>query len=87
MLASPRFHSLYTIHLLELSPEVGGVLVVTGFLGTLRTFLDEAGQELCIVDFVAEHLFAASGVKWQLVSFIWISVQANFSEKIQAKDK
>ena len=34
-------------------------MVVTGFLGTLRIFLDEPGKELCIVDLLAEHLFAA----------------------------
>jgi hypothetical protein len=42
-----------------LIPEVGGVLVVTGFLGTLRIFLDEPGEVLGIIDLLAEHLFAA----------------------------
>jgi hypothetical protein len=37
------------------------VLLVTSFFGTMRIFLDEPGEVLSIIDFVAEHLFAASG--------------------------
>ena len=55
--------------LFELFPEVGGMLVVTGFFGTLRIFLDEPCEVFSVVDFVAEHLFAAGGVMYQLVSF------------------
>ena len=47
-------------------------MVVLCFFGTLRIFLDEPCEELCVVDFVAEHLFAAGGVMYQLVSFLYV---------------
>ena len=75
MLASPRFHSLYTIHLLELSPEVGGVLVVAGLFGGGWIVLDEPGEELRIVD-----LFAA-GVSSSSLYLFCCAIQAIFIKK------
>ena len=61
------------------------MLIVLCFFGRLRIVFDEPGEELCIVDLFAEHFFTASGVKWQLVSFIWISVQANLQKRYKLK--
>ena len=44
-------------------------MIVLCFFGRLRIVFDEPGEVLGVVDFVAEHLFAAGGVRYQLVSF------------------
>mgnify|MGYP003530495807 CR=1 FL=1 len=49
--------------LLELLPKCGIVLVVLCFFGRLRVVFDEPGEVFGIVDFIAEHLCAASSVK------------------------
>ena len=52
--------------LFELIPEGGGVLVVTGFFCGGGIVFDEPGEELGVVDFVAEHLFAALSARFFL---------------------
>ena len=83
---------MFSLHLLELLPECGIVLIVFGLFGRLRIVLDEPGDyggpsTMCcdgerrnscnlnerseffvaslfrrgVVNFVAEHLFAAGG--------------------------
>ena len=47
--------------LLELLPEVGVMLVVTGFFCGGGVVFDEPGEVLGVVDFVVEHLFVAGG--------------------------
>lgn len=47
--------------LFELFPEGIVVLIVLCFFGGLGIVLDEPGEELGVVDLVAEHLFAAGG--------------------------
>ena len=42
-------------------PEVGVMLVVTGFFGRGGIVLNEPSEVLGVVDFVVEHLFAAGG--------------------------
>ena len=51
----------YTLHLLELLPECGIVLVVFGLFRGGGIVFDEPGEVFGIVDFVVEHLFAAGG--------------------------
>ena len=55
--------------LFELFPEGIVVLIVLCFFGGLGIVFDEPGEVFSVVDLVAEHLFAASGVMYQLVSF------------------
>ena len=55
--------------LFELLPECGIVLVVICFFGRCGIVFDEPGEVLSVIDFVVEHLFAAGGVLYQLVSF------------------
>ena len=50
---------LFSLHLLELLPECGIVLVVFGLFGGCWVVFDEPGEELGVVDFVAEHLLTA----------------------------
>ena len=45
------------------------MLIVLCFFGGVRIVLDEPGEVFGVVDLVAEHLFAAGGVTYQLVSF------------------
>ena len=71
--------------LLKLRPECFVLLVIASFFGGLGIVFDEPGEVFGVVDFVAEHLFAAGSVKWQLVSFRWISVQANFQKRYKLK--
>ena len=58
--------------LFELFPEGTVVLIVLCFFGGLGIVFDEPCEVFGIVDFVAEHLFAAGGVTYQLVSFFCV---------------
>ena len=49
--------------LLKLIPEGGVLLVLLCLLGRCRIVFDEPSEVFGIVDFVAEHLFEAGGVK------------------------
>ena len=72
-------------YLLKLCPKFGIILVLLGLLCGCRIVLDEPSEVLGVVDFVVEHLFAAGGVMYQLVSFFCWAIQADFIKKIQAK--
>ena len=58
--------------LLKLRPECFVLLVCFGYLGRCGIVFDEPCEVFGIVDFVAEHLFAAGGVTYQLVSFFCV---------------
>ena len=49
------------------------MLVVLCFFGGCWVVFDEPSEVLGVIDFVAEHLFAAGGVMYQLVSFFVVS--------------
>ena len=55
--------------LLKLCPEGIVLLVLASLLGRSGIVFDEPGEVFSVVDFVAEHLFAAGGITYQLVSF------------------
>ena len=55
--------------LFELCPKYFVLLVCFGFFRGGWVVFDEPGEVFRVVDFVAEHLFAAGGVTYQLVSF------------------
>ena len=59
--------------LFELLPECGIVLVVICFFGGGGIVFDEPGEVFRIIDFLAEHLFAAGSVMYQLASFFVVS--------------
>ena len=71
---------LFSLHLLELLPECGIVLIVICFFGRLRVVFDEPGEVLGVVDLLAKHLFAAGIVMYQLVSFFVLYCR-NFHKK------
>ena len=56
--------------LFELLPEGIIGLLVLCFFGGGGIVFDEPGEVFRVVDFVAEHLFAAGGITYQLVSFL-----------------
>ena len=47
-------------------------MVCFGFFAGLGIVLDEPGEVFRVVDLLAEHLFAAGGVMYQLVSFLCV---------------
>ena len=47
-------------------------MVCFGFFRRGGIVFDEPDEELCIIDLLAEHLFAAGGVTYQLVSFLCV---------------
>ena len=55
----PTLYTLHSTPSLELLPECGIVLIVFGFVRGCWVVFDEPGEVLGIIDFVAEHLFAA----------------------------
>lgn len=65
-------------------PERCVFLVFFGLLSRGRIVLNEPSEVFCVVDLFAEHLFAAGGVTYQLVSF-FCATQAVFIKKIQAR--
>ena len=73
--------------LFELWPEGIVVLILLCFFGGLGIVFDEPGEVFGIVDFVAEHLFAASGVMYQLVSFFVCYTEATFKKRYKLEKK
>ena len=73
--------------LFELFQEGIVVLIILCFFSGLGIVLDEPGKVLSVVDLLAEHLFAASGIMYQLVSFLCITLKLLSKKKIQAKDR
>ena len=55
--------------LFELCPERCIFLLFFCFFGGLGIVLDKPGEELCIVDLLAEHLFAAGGTDRLAIRF------------------
>ena len=62
-------------------------MILLCFFGGLGIVFDEPGEVFGIVDFVAEHLFAASGVMYQLVSFFVCYTEATFKKRYKLKKR
>ena len=73
--------------LFELLPECFVLLVCFGFLCRCGIVFDEPCEVFGVVDFVAEHLFAASGVMYQLVSFFVCYTEATFKKRYKLKKR